>query len=408
MRYTLLSDWLIWLESLHPKSVDLGLERVLHVADQLALREFSCPVIVVAGSNGKGSNIAILESIYQQHGYHTACYTSPHILKFNERIHVNQEEVDDDTLCAAFDVIDKARGDISLSLFELSTLASLWIFKQKDLDVILLEIGLGGRLDTVNVVDSDVAIVTNISLEHCEWLGDNRESIGFEKAGVFRKGKVAICGDSEPPLSIINHANEINSKLRLINEHFRYEVLGNNWSWNSEKNNYSNLPMPTLYIENAATALMAVESLQSKLPVSENDIAEGLSKASVKARFEIIQNEKGAIILDVAHNPAAAKLLAKQLKQYPCEGKRIAYFSMLKDKDINATIEELKDIIDEWHYFELNTPRGVSLEQLDKAFKHLKIKNEQITINPNDQLIVFGSFYTVAEFLNNGLEDLKV
>jgi len=272
MRFSTLQEWLDWQETLHSQKIELGLERISEVAKDMGVCSPKCRTIVVAGTNGKGSIVMTLESIFHHAGYRVGAYTSPHLLHYNERIRVNQKNVDDDDLCNAFHKVDTSRGDTSLSYFEFGTLAAMQIFSESELDVAIYEVGLGGRLDAVNILDADVAIVSSIGIDHVQWLGSTRESIGFEKAGVFRTNQPAICGDTEPPNSLIEYANKIDAELVLINQDYSYEKQGDIWSFKSKNISWQGLPMPSLYgdaqLGNAATALMGLIHIDEKLPVT--------------------------------------------------------------------------------------------------------------------------------------------
>lgn len=409
-----LAEWLSYLETLHPKTIDLGLERIKTVAARLDCLSYSCPVITVAGTNGKGSCVTLTETILLAAGYRVGSYLSPHLFSYNERVRINGKAIDDKSLCDAFVLIDKARGDISLSYFEFGTLATLLIFKKANLDAIILEVGLGGRLDAVNIVDADLAIISTIALDHMEWLGDDREKIGFEKAGIMRSGKACVCGDFEVPDSVRRHADTVGATLYCQNEEFGYERNENVWSWWSKKQRLDNLPIPSIELQNAATALMAIELLQNKFRISFQSIEQGLKQVFLPGRFQTIHANNKLIILDVAHNPAAAKLLAKKLNETFCSGKTIAVMGMLADKDILGTMANLLDNIAEWYVGGLFVPRGASADCLAKGLSDLGVKKvyvyETVTeayqaaltqVSAQDRMIVFGSFYTVAEVLHN-------
>lgn len=406
MRVMNLSDWLTYIENLHSKPMDLGLERLLQIPNIQTLTSFQCPVVTIGGTNGKGSNVAFLETILLRAGYRVGAYTSPHLLRYNERIRMNGQEVSDEALCLAFEKIDPMRGNTSLSFFEFTTLAALYLFQQTKLDVVLLEVGLGGRLDAVNIVDADIAIIASVALDHMQYLGDTREKIGQEKAGIMRKHCPVICGDSDIPNSIWQQAKKLNAPLYRKDSGFQYQKKGDTWSWQGQNKGFDHLPLLQLPMQNAATALMALELLVTKLPVNEATLRQGLAQACLPGRFQII----GQTILDVAHNPAAAELLAQQLLANPIpEGKYIAVIGMLTDKDIQQTLKPLAKLIDQWYIGNLNVPRGAKASLLAKAlasqgisayhcFNTVENAYSQALANANkqDRIIVFGSFHTVA------------
>lgn len=406
-----LTDWLSYLETLHPKSISLGLERVSLVAQQLNLLPFPYPVITVAGTNGKGSCVALMENILLAQGYRVATYTSPHLLRYNERIRINGLEISDNELCAAFADVEAARGDILLTYFEFGTLAALLLFKQTTLDAVVLEIGMGGRLDAVNIIDPDVAIISTIDLDHMEWLGQDRETIAVEKAGIMRTNKPVVCGDFNIPNSIYNQANKLRAKLYCQQKDFSYQLHERVWSWQSHQQQLKNLPLPNIELQNAATVLQATELLPNNLPVSVEAIRQGLKQVFIPGRFQVFA-EAVTTIVDVAHNPAAARLLAEQLKRQPSTGKTYAVVAMLQDKDMRNTLIALLKVIDAWFVAGLAVPRGGDSKLLAKQLKTLAVENhdEYATVSaaykaalaqaqPNDRIIVFGSFYTAAEIL---------
>lgn len=413
-----LSEWLLWLEQLHPKAIDLSLERIKPIAEILSLIHFSCPVITVAGTNGKGSTVTFLQKIAEAHGLRVAIYTSPHILQFNERIVIAGKPVSNTQIIQAFEVIESARHDISLTYFEFVTLASLWLFKQhqQELDLIILEVGMGGRLDAVNIVENDVAVITSIGLDHTEWLGETRAQIAFEKAGIFKEHGLAVCGDSDVPDIIFEQAKKLNTKLSVLKrdyDFFQDVNQGNDgqWSWQSKLQYWDGLPKTQLLGVNAATALMVFELLRSKISLSRDKVIEALKQATLMGRFQIISKQP-QVIVDVAHNHDAVSILAKRLNETPFSGRTIAVFSMLKDKAIMDCLSEMTSIIDEWMVAPLQVARGSDIKQLKKAF--FKVKIDMISwyqdiqcafqaalskSKTNDRIIVFGSFYTVANVM---------
>lgn len=417
-----LAQWLAHLETAHSNGlIDMGLTRVAAVREAMALQP-QCPVIVVAGTNGKGSICAFLTQIYKQAGYKVGTLTSPHLLRFNERIAINAEAVDDDCIVQAFEKIEQMRGEISLTYFEFNTLAAVEIFVQNQVDVMILEVGLGGRLDAVNVFDADCAIVSNVDLDHQSFLGDTVEAIAFEKAGVYRAGKAAICGQFPPPQSLQNHAAQIGAELLVFKQDFEWRQLDNQqWSFHfsgqlsgSLKTRQRHaLPIPVLrgqyQLGNASCALAAIECLHARLPVDLGAVKRGLLLAENRGRFQVLAG-RPIRVFDVGHNPHAARVLRQNLMALPFAQKRIAVFSMLADKDMDSVIDIIKDQFDEWWIAPLDMPRGRSLADLQTILQAHNISNIQTFENiaaaytaalsaatENDRIIVFGSFHTVAE-----------
>ncbi|MEY4768030.1 MAG: hypothetical protein RL637_669 [Pseudomonadota bacterium] len=416
-RFDNLSAWLQWQENYHPRPIDLGLERTASVFRQLNPTNIKPITITVAGTNGKGSCIAFLEAIYRAAGYKVGSYTSPHILKYNERIKINGLPVTDSAICEAFDRIDQRRAEISLSYFEFGTLAALDIFARAELDIQLLEVGLGGRLDAVNIVDADVAVISSIDIDHTDWLGNTREQIAAEKAGIFRPFKPAIVGDLYPPVSLRNVAIQQQASLFLINQQFSYQKRDSFWDWITENQQYFALPLPCLAGEhqfcNAATTLCAVEQLQSRLPVTETQIHQGLISAQLNGRFQLIQNDI-SILLDVAHNPQAVTSLRNYLDKYFADKTIYAVFAMMKDKDIASVIACMKPRVKAWFLAPLSNPRaaserimcdyflaqGIELHKGFTQFSHsLNAAKQQA--KSGDLIVIFGSFFLVSEYLTH-------
>jgi len=438
-----LAAWLKYIESLHPKSIAMGLDRVNRIIDYLQLRP-TFPIITVAGTNGKGSTCAMLEQIYRNAGYRVACYTSPHLLRYNERVRINGSEVSDADLCTAFAVIETARLEadtpaVALTYFEVGTLAAMWHFMQADIDVAIMEIGLGGRLDAVNAFEPSCAIVTSIDLDHQEFLGNTRESIGLEKAGVYRPLLPAICGDAHAPATLTEYAKKINADIKLIHKDFDYVLTADGWDFISAtipgQAVYS-LPLPAMQgryqLSNAACAVAAVEALQTSLVVAKQAIVSAMQQVAVAGRFQTIKRANAAqVILDVAHNPHAAHALAENLKTARLEsgqrkpGRVVAVFAMLADKDIKAVVEAVKNEIDSWYVATIDHARGALAADLAdhihevvddapvyccatiadaylQANADLKASNTIetcIETDENDKIVVFGSFFTVAQIL---------
>lgn len=417
MRFNTLDDWLKWQESFHPKEIDLGLERVRKVYQYLNPRKTEPFTITVAGTNGKGSCVAMLNTILRTEGYRVGAYTSPHLLKYNERIQIQGQPVADQIVCEAFDRVDQVRQNISLSYFEFGTLAALDIFTRSRLDVQLLEVGLGGRLDAVNIVDTDIALVTSIAIDHSDWLGESRESIGLEKAGIFRPEVLAIIGDPNPPDSLLRYAQQNDVPLSRIGREFSFQRVGQEWNWYGENQAMENLPLPSLrgshQLANAAVVLQTLQLIKGKKPISENSIKQGLSKVYLPGRFQTVLNDKAEILLDVAHNPQAATALADNLGQtFP--GRRIhAVFSIMGDKDIEGVLLSMKNVVNHWYVASLDMPRAASESDIVKAFKtccilpfdygfkDIRAVLEAVKQNceENDLIVIFGSFFLVAHYL---------
>lgn len=410
MSFSTVSEWLNWMGSIHAKDIDLGLDRVKIVAEKLQLLHPTCKVITVAGTNGKGSTVAGLEAIYLAAGYHVGTFTSPMLFKINEQVRVDGNEATDADFCEAFAKVEIARGNITLTPFEFQTLAALVIFQKYPLDVMILEIGLGGRLDAVNVLDADLAIITSIAIDHVEWLGATREEIGYEKAGIFRLGKPAVCGDFNPPRSIFDAASKLNTPLYCQEKEFRYIESPVDWSWYYKDMQYEHLPLGTLSSQNMATVLMAINLLPLK--IKRKAIDHALTTVTLPGRIQIMRDPIMKIF-DVSHNPAAVAHLAERLKQIPCYGKTFAVFSMLNDKDIALSIKTINPLIDEWYVASLQDKRATSISTLKTVFAEADIRNvtffatiqdayETATAKAqtSDRIVTFGSFRTVAEVLS--------
>ena len=373
------------------------------------------PVFTVAGTNGKGSTCALLGAMLGAAGYRVGNYYSPHLLRYNERVRVDGEEASDDDLVAAFAAIEAARGEEQLTYFEFATLAAMWHFIRVGVDCAVLEVGLGGRLDAVNVWDADCAIVTTIGLDHTEYLGDTREAIAREKAGVYRGARPAICVDPDPPTTLLAHATEIGADLLCIGRDFRYQRQERQWSFAGPAMRLSGLPMPALVgehqLQNAAGVIAALGTLRERLPVSAGAIREGLTNVSLAGRFQVLPG-RPMVILDVAHNAHAAGILARNLRAIPPTGRTHAVFSILSDKDAAATVAELGDLIDVWWVTGLAGPRGRRAEELAAEVADVVPGRVETAASPveawrrvreglgdDDKVVVFGSFLTVAEVL---------
>jgi dihydrofolate synthase/folylpolyglutamate synthase len=419
-----LDDWLAHCERLHPVAIDMGLARVQAVADRLALK-FEGPVITVAGTNGKGSTCAMLEAILSEAGYRTGVYTSPHLVHFEERCRVAGEIVEPEALVPHFERVAQAREDVSLTYFEFTTLAILSLLADKQLDVVILEVGLGGRLDAVNIIDPDCAIVTSVDLDHMAYLGNDRETIGREKAGIFRTGRPAIVSDPVPPQSVLDRAVEIGADLWRMGHDFNYAGDKQQWSWSGRGRRYSGLAYPALrganQLMNASGALAALESLRSRIPVTAQAVRNGLAMVSLPGRFQIVPGQP-ALVLDVAHNAHAVAVLAENLDAmgfYPCTH---LVMGAMADKDVAPMLARIAPLADAWYFSDLPTPRAATAESLKGAWEALGLRpdtrvschaNPQAALqaavaaaNPADRIVVFGSFYTVGGILEGGIPRL--
>jgi dihydrofolate synthase/folylpolyglutamate synthase len=468
-----LADWLTYLESLHPKTIALGLERMAQVKQRLNLQP-DFPIIIVGGTNGKGSVCAMLEAILYAAGYRVGCYTSPHLLDYSERVRIGKQLASDAELCASFEQIEQVRGDIPLTYFEFGTLAAMQCFISHKVDVAILEVGLGGRLDAVNVFDADCSVVTSIDIDHVDYLGDTREQIGFEKAGIFRKGRVAICADGDVPQALRKHAQEIGAELWCIGSEFGFslpspasgrgaggegrgdeaqvidvaptlspalkeqlairlgeqttlakslvisrqrerEQIQGQWNFYSKVGVRSSLPYPALrgafQLHNASAVLAALDAMKEKLPVSMEAVRRGLVEVQLAGRFQFVPG-RPQLILDVAHNPHAARSLAQNLVNLP-PAKTFAVFSMLKDKDIAGVVQALDAQVDVWLVAGIDAPRGATTAELVQVLQNSRVRGEVnacVSIGEalhqasnrageNDRIAAFGSFYTVAEVM---------
>ena len=459
MRFNHLDDWLTWQESLNPAEIDLGLDRIAEVLGRAGLSSsFNCPLITVAGTNGKGSVVAMLEAMAMSAGLKVCSYTSPHLFRYNERIKINAQPIDDEVLCEAFERIDQARGSSPLTYFEFGTLAAIDLFFKQQPDLVILEVGLGGRLDAVNIMDSDVCVLTSVAIDHVDWLGDDRESIGYEKAGVFRRGRPVICGERDVPVSVVRHAEKLHCQLIQAGRDYDVTIKHPETGWDLKScyADLTDLPKPCLtggfqYL-NAATAILALQALQAKklLPVCTGMygsrakseplpdlqstklfkavISKALKQIKLSGRFQKIHT-KPLVYVDVAHNLQAAQALASQLKSSSVDNtsgqsRTWAIVAMLSDKDVKGVIESVSAEIDHWCFAGLeNTSRGLSVQALvenlpDVFIKATKQENQCKILsdtvlsantvkqacavvlskaNKNDRVIIFGSFYTVTE-----------
>ena len=408
-----LAAWLEFIERQHPQSVALGLERVREVLGRLAV-SFAGPVLTVGGTNGKGSTTAMLESILRAAGYRVGLYTSPHLLRYGERVRILGREADDAALCEAFDAVERARQHLPLTYFEFGTLAAAWLFARERLDAMVLEVGLGGRLDAVNAFDADCAVLTSVAVDHVDYLGDSRDAIGREKAGIFRAGRPAIMVDPDPPAGALAEARRIGAHLLLLGRDFGYADEATQWSYWGPAGRRAGLAHPALrgaiQVRNAAGAMAALDAMRAVLPVGMQDIRRGLANVTLAGRFQVLPG-RPQIILDVAHNPQAAEVLASNLAASGYAPQTIAVCGMLRDKDLAGVVRALAPRITRWHLAGLGGPRGASAADLARAVaatgvtapvrEHANpaaaLAAARSDARENDKIIVFGSFLTVSE-----------
>jgi len=421
MRHPDLQSWLSWQESLHSSEIDLGLDRVRQVATNMGIAPiWSIPVVTVAGTNGKGSSVAMLEALYHHAGYRTGSYTSPHLLQYNERIKIDRQTVPDDLICHAFDKIDKARlsadgGEISLTYFEFGTLAALSILHEADLDLVILEVGLGGRLDAVNIIDAAIALITPIALDHQSWLGDSREAIAGEKAGIIKAGSHVVYNDLEPAQAVLDKAKTTNVSLDLLADDFIAVAQADHlWQFKTGAVDINNLPRPSLegdfQLNNAAAVIQVSQLLNDRLAISESAIKNALLDIRLAGRFQTICTHPD-IIVDVAHNAHAVKALAVNLQQRPIKGRTLALVAMLEDKAICDALKQIDGQIDQYFLAGLQGSRTLSALQLQQRLQEC-ISNDKLLINDSvseaieqvlsvatedDRIIIFGSFITVSD-----------
>jgi dihydrofolate synthase / folylpolyglutamate synthase len=420
---TTLDQWLARCERLHPKEMDFTLERVRQVQQRLGLA-FTVPVITVAGTNGKGSTCAMLEAIALQAGYRVGLYIKPHLVHFEERCRINGQMAAAGELLPHFEAVEHARGDVSLTYFEFTMLAILRLLSRAALDVVILEVGLGGRLDAVNVIDTDCAIITSIALDHTEYLGPDREAIGFEKAGIMRMGKPAIVSDPVPPLSVIAHAQRIAADLRCFGRDFNYSGDKLQWNWAGRTQRYNGMAYPALrganQLLNASGVLAAFEALRERLPVSAQAVRNGFALVELPGRFQIVAGQP-TLVLDVAHNPHAVATLMQNLDQMGFHPRTQAVFGVMRDKDYASMLSRMAPVVDHWHFTDLPLARAATAAELAQAFGQLGTKGPGPvavschadpsqalaaalkSADPADRIVVFGSFSTVGGVLKNGL-----
>ncbi len=422
MRFPTLDQWLAWQETLHPREIDLGLERVQAVLERMDVERPAPRVVTVAGTNGKGTSVALLEAMLRGAGLRVGAYTSPHLLRYNERIRIDGRTVSDDSLCQAFGRVDQARGDVSLSYFEFGTLAAFDLLARAALDVALLEVGMGGRLDAVNVVAADIALVTALDVDHVRWLGSDREAIGLEKAGIFRSGRAAVVSDPQPPRSLLDHARQLQVPLSRLGHEYHYWLQPPSgdapatWSWRSAHRCYEALPLPALagswQLQNAAGVLMVMERLEAFFPLGRQAIEAGLQQVSLPGRFQCFPADVPCVV-DVAHNRQAALALAQELRQRPLAGRTHGVCAMLADKDAVAVCRAMAPVVDVWHLADLTVGRGAAAASLAASLENVgdraactcygtvaaAYEGALAAAAAGDRIVVFGSFHTVAAVL---------
>jgi dihydrofolate synthase/folylpolyglutamate synthase len=414
--FSSLAAWLDWQERLHPVPMALGLDRIGEVWRRLWPAGLGAPVISVGGTNGKGSSVAMLEAILGAAGYRVGCYSSPHLLRYNERVRLQGREAEDEALCSAFERVEGARAGISLTYFEFGTLAALDLFARACLDVVVLEVGLGGRLDAVNIVDADVAIVTTIAFDHTEWLGDSLDRIAEEKAGIFRSGRPAVIGSALPRLTA--RANEIGAHVLQLERDYGWREAPQGWTWWGPRRRREALPWPRLrgrhQLDNAAAVLMALDCLSDRLPVAQQAVRQGLATASLPGRFQVLPGAP-TLVFDVAHNPQGAQSLAANLCQLMGEGRLHGVCGLLADKDAEGLVRPLTETVDAWYLARPDSPRGMSAERLAQRFLGAGVERPlrvlpsvadavdaaRAQASPEDKVLVFGSFVTVGEAMRH-------
>ena len=420
-----LQEWLDWCEQLHPVAIDMGLDRVKTVADRMDLR-FDCPVITVAGTNGKGSTCAMLEAVLLQAGYRTGVYTSPHLVHFEERCRLHGESASAEAFAEAFAAVEAVRGEVSLTYFEFSTLAILHLMAKSNLDVAILEVGLGGRLDAVNIIDADCAVITSIDLDHMAILGKDRESIGFEKAGIMRAGRPVIVSDPVPPQSVIDHAAAVGAELWLFGRDFNFSGDKQQWAWAGRDRRYSGMAYPALrganQLINASGVLAALDALRQRIPVTAQAVRNGLAMVELPGRFQIVPGQP-VLVLDVAHNPHSVAALAANLDAMGFYPTTHAVLGAMADKDLLPMLQKVNPMIDRWYFTDLPLPRAAKAADLQQAWQAQNTRTDTASsvhadpmqalqaaieaADPADRIVVFGSFYTVGGVLKDGIPRLQ-
>ena len=415
-----LADWLAHCERLHPASMDGSIERTVEVKRRLGIH-FECPLITVAGTNGKGSTCAMLESIVRHAGYRTGLYQKPELVHFEERCRVDGQPVAAQALLAHFQAVEQARGDIALSKFEFTTLAIARLLSMAELDVVIMEVGLGGRYDSVNAFDTDCAVITSIDLDHMEYLGPDRESIGGEKAQIMRPGKPAVLSDPVPPASVVAHAQAVGADLWMVGRDYNVSGDRQQWAWSGRGRRYAGLAYPALrganQLLNASAAIAALEALRERLPINAQALRTGLAMVDLPGRFQIVPGQP-AIVLDVAHNPQAVSALALNLDAMGFYPATHAVFGAMRDKDIASMLKRMAPLVEHWHFCDLPAARGATAQALaeqapawvgSKASIHTHaspsaaLQAAMASADPADRIVVFGSFYTVGGVLKQGL-----
>jgi dihydrofolate synthase/folylpolyglutamate synthase len=418
-----LEQWLQHSESLHPKTMDLSLERVQQVRDAMRLA-FTVPVITVAGTNGKGSTCSMIEAIARAAGYRVGLYIKPHFVHFEERCRVDGASVTGESLCEDFQAVEDARGETALTTFEFSTLAILRRLAREPLDLVILEVGLGGRYDAVNAIDADCSVITSIDLDHTEFLGPDRESIGREKAGILRTGRPGIVSDPVPPQSILDRAQEIGADLWLVGRDFNHQGDRQQWGWSGRGRRYHGLAYPALrganQLLNASGAIAALEALRDRVPINAQAVRQGLAGVDLPGRFQIVPGQP-ALVLDVAHNPQAVSALALNLDQMGFYPRTFAVFGVMRDKDLAGVIAKIAPLVDRWFLTDLPLPRAATASELARLLREQRGDGVDISTHgdpsqalaaalgaadPADRIVVFGSFYTVGGVLKQGLPRL--
>ena len=420
-----LQEWLDWCEQLHPVAIDMGLDRVKTVAERMDLR-FECPVITVAGTNGKGSTCAMLEAVLLQAGYRTGVYTSPHLVHFEERCRLHGESASAEAFAQAFAAVETVRGDVSLTYFEFSTLAILHLMASANLDVAILEVGMGGRLDAVNIIDADCAVITSIDIDHTAILGKDRESIGFEKAGIMRAARPVIVSDPVPPQSVVDHAAAVGADLWLFGRDFNFSGDKQQWAWAGRDRRYSGMAYPALrganQLINASGVLAALDALRQRIPVTAQAVRNGLAMVELPGRFQIVPGQP-VLVMDVAHNPHSVAALAANLDAMGFYPTTHAVLGVMADKDLLPMLQKVNPMVDKWYFTDLPLPRAAKAADLQQAWQAQNTRTDTASsvhadpmlalqaaidaADPADRIVVFGSFYTVGGVLKDGIPRLQ-
>jgi dihydrofolate synthase/folylpolyglutamate synthase len=420
-----LQEWLAFCEQLHPVAIDMGLDRVKAVAERMALR-FDCPVITVAGTNGKGSTCAMLEAILLEAGYKTGVYTSPHLVHFEERCRLHGTSASAQVLAQAFEAVEQARGEVSLTYFEFSTLAILKVMAEAGLDVAILEVGLGGRLDAVNIIDADCAVITSIDIDHAAILGNDRETIGFEKAGIMRAGRPVVVSDPVPPQSVVDRAAAVGADLWRFGQDFNFSGDKQQWAWAGRGRRYAGMAYPALrganQLVNASGVLAALEALRQRIPVTAQAVRNGLAMVELPGRFQIVPGQP-VLVLDVAHNPHSVAALAENMDAMGFYPTTHAVFGAMADKDLAPMLARVNPLIDRWYFTDLPLPRAASAASLQQTWQGQNTRQDVASslhadpmaalkaaieaADPADRIVVFGSFYTVGGVLQDGTPRLQ-